>query len=137
MTNILNGNKVAALNKVLSPKGRRGDAASVYAPVTIEEIFDCNTIEVANDILNNLAAELGCAVAALGVTVPDILACNTSNWQAFIAKLNGNKSIFSNMSKRGDLAGIPVPGKPSSLPIAFGADSLASYSSQRCAGRCY
>lgn len=119
-TNILNGNKIGALNNVLNgdKHSHKRGGVNVNAPITIEEIFDCNDIQVANDILNGLAAELGCLVKDLGITVQDILDCNASNYSAFMAKLYANLSKFSNPAlvksigeKRGDdsLIGIDAP----------------------------
>lgn len=103
ISNSVNGNVVAAANKILSR-----DAAKVVAPVTIEEMFDCNDIAVANNILNNLAAELGCTVLALGITAQDIMDVNTENYKPFVAKLYANVQKADAMPKR-DLLDIDTP----------------------------
>ncbi|KZP05919.1 hypothetical protein FIBSPDRAFT_877015 [Athelia psychrophila] len=103
VTNVLNGNVIKAGNHILR------DVVNVVAPVTIEEIFDCNTIEVANNILNNLAAELGCLVIELGIAVQDILDCNPGNWHTLVDALYAHVGKPTGLGKRGDLVTAIAP----------------------------
>ncbi|KZP02525.1 hypothetical protein FIBSPDRAFT_1055816 [Athelia psychrophila] len=74
----------AAVQKL---QGKR-DLVNVWAPITITDILNCNNVQIANDILNNVAAHLGCTVEALGVTVAEILAATEETVGAILAKLN-------------------------------------------------
>ncbi|KZP05922.1 hypothetical protein FIBSPDRAFT_966887 [Athelia psychrophila] len=120
ISNVGNGNTVKVLNGVLNHK-RHGhglvvdapihatnigndnhsrDVASVAVPVTIEEIFDCNNIAIANNILNNLAVELGRAITDLGITAQNILDCNTENWHTLVDALYAHVGKAVPLGKR-------------------------------------
>ncbi|KZP28754.1 hypothetical protein FIBSPDRAFT_1039480 [Athelia psychrophila] len=69
----------AAANASKVQKRHDDGLINIYAPINISNILNCNTIEIANDILNGLAAELGCLVAELLITVQDILGCHDAS----------------------------------------------------------
>ncbi|KZP18826.1 hypothetical protein FIBSPDRAFT_955995 [Athelia psychrophila] len=54
----------AAANASKVQKRHDDGLINIYAPINISNILNCNTIEIANDILNGLALELGISLAA-------------------------------------------------------------------------
>lgn len=142
-TNILNGNTVAIANNILNGAAAhwgcsvldlgvtveqiihatlktvdailfklnhhaKRDAVSVYAPVTVTDILNCNNVEIANNLLNNLAGGLKCTVAELGVTVEEILAATVYTVDALLATL---KYHIAHLHEKRGLVDAKAPGE--------------------------
>ncbi|KZP05913.1 hypothetical protein FIBSPDRAFT_1053823 [Athelia psychrophila] len=73
----------------LTAHGKR-DVVAAWAPITIEDLLNCNNVEIANNILEDVAAHFGCTIEALGVTVAELLGANRGNAGALLAKLNAH-----------------------------------------------
>ncbi|KAF7969357.1 hypothetical protein HWV62_27474 [Athelia sp. TMB] len=134
-SNIANGNKVGILNNVLRrdvaavaapvdashiadynvvdalndiANGKRDNGVSANVPITVKDILNCNTIEIANNLLNHLAAEVGCTVAQLGVTAHELVDVTAATAHDLLAKIAHNVAAL-HKGKRGDLIGVAVP----------------------------
>ncbi|KZP02394.1 hypothetical protein FIBSPDRAFT_1055908 [Athelia psychrophila] len=102
----------AAANASKVQKRHDDGLINIYAPINISNILNCNTIEIANNILNGLALELGCIVADLLITVQDIIGCHTKSSAHHLlseAAANASKVQKRHGGDDGDLLDIFAP----------------------------
>ncbi|KZP18335.1 hypothetical protein FIBSPDRAFT_956319 [Athelia psychrophila] len=102
----------AAANASKVQKRHDDGLINIYAPINISNILNCNTIEIANNILNGLALELGCLVAELLITVEDIIGCHTKSSAHHLlseAAANASKVQKRHGGDDGDLLDIFAP----------------------------